>query len=135
MNIQGIKNWSDWIHPLATVMGAWGGFPKPPKIFLKLTQYELFKWFLVFTLAYQGGAREDIKQALIITVVFFLIAKILDFQDVIATDIEHESASSIASPHPPTQSTQLQDKPTLVQQTTPNNTEQFVNGNFSGYYL
>lgn len=80
--MQGFKYWKDWLHPVATVMGAWGGFPKPPEAFLALTKYELFQWFLVFVLAYQGGAEEDIRQALIITVIFYLVTKLLDLRDV-----------------------------------------------------
>lgn len=83
LNITGIKNWKDWLHPVATVLGAWGGFPRPPKIFLELTKYELFRWFLIFVLAYQGGADEDLKQALIITTIFYLITKLLDLRDVV----------------------------------------------------
>ena len=78
-----IKHWKDWLHPVATVMGAWGGFPKPPKLFLELTRFEIFRWFLVFILAYQGGAEEDIKGALLITVVFYLTTKLLDLRDVV----------------------------------------------------
>ena len=54
-----VNSWKDWLHPIATVLGAWGGFPKPPRVFLELTKYELFRWFLVFVLAYQGGADEE----------------------------------------------------------------------------
>ena len=79
--MQGFKYWKDWLHPVATVLGAWGGFPQPPKIFLRLSRYELFQWFLVFALAYQGGAEEQIQQALIITVVFYLISKLLDLKE------------------------------------------------------
>ena len=85
--MNGIKHWKDWLHPIATVMGAWGGFPKPPKMFLELTKFELFRWFLVFTLAYQGGADEEVKQALIITIIFYLITKLLDLRDVVGEGV------------------------------------------------
>lgn len=90
--MNGIKRWKDWLHPIATVLGAWGGFPKPPKIFLELTRFELFRWFLVFTLAYQGGAEEDVRQALIITVIFYLITKLLDLRDVVSDVAYSDSA-------------------------------------------
>jgi hypothetical protein len=90
--MNGVKHWKDWLHPIATVMGAWGGFPKPPKVFLELTRFELFRWFLVFILAYQGGAEEDIRQALIITVIFYLITKLLDLRDVVSNVSYTDSA-------------------------------------------
>ena len=80
----GLKNWKIWLHPFATVLGAWGGFPQPPKFFIQLSQYELFRWFLVFVLAYQGGAEEDVQRALLITVVFYLVAKLLDLRELVA---------------------------------------------------
>jgi len=69
--------WKDILHPIATVVGAWGGFPKPPIFFKKLAQYEIFQWFLVFLLAYQGGADEDLAQAFAVTIGLYLITKIL----------------------------------------------------------
>jgi hypothetical protein len=92
--MNGIKHWKDWIHPIATVMGAWGGFPKPPKVFLELTRFELFRWFLVFILAYQGGAEEDIRQALIITVMFYLVTKLLNLRDVVS-DIDYNETAVV----------------------------------------
>ena len=75
-----VMNWTDWIHASATVIGAWGGFPKPPKLFLDLTKFEIFQWFL---LAYQGGAGEDIRAAVIITVGLYLVSKILSLKELI----------------------------------------------------
>lgn len=138
MSIRGIKHWKDWLHPIATVVGAWGGFPKPPEIFLELTKYELFRWFLVFVLAYQGGADEDLRQALIITVVFYLTTKLLNLREIVGNNQhapnmiyptsvdslpvkdQHEAQAQIQS------STQV----TTNEETAPA-TEQF----FGGYYL
>jgi hypothetical protein len=39
----------------ATGMGAFGGFPTPPKIFQDWLRNPYFQWFLVFVLIWQGG--------------------------------------------------------------------------------
>ena len=48
----------NYIHPIATVLIAWAiaanGFPQPPQLFKNLVQNELFQYFLVFVLVYQG---------------------------------------------------------------------------------
>ncbi len=78
----------NYIHPIATVLLAWAiaanGFPQPPQIFKNLAQNELFQYFLVFVLVYQGGARQDIGMALMVTVGLFLLAKILDLRSFIS---------------------------------------------------
>lgn len=71
-------NLSNVILALATVLGAWGGFPDPPQFFKDLTKYQLFKYYLVFVLLYQGGAGQDITLALLITVVFYIVTKVSD---------------------------------------------------------
>lgn len=62
---------------MATLIGAFGGFPSPPKTFLKLTNYEPFQWLLVFVLVYQGGSGADVKIAAEITFVGFILYKII----------------------------------------------------------
>lgn len=57
----------------ATIVGAFGGFPQPPKAFVNLTKYSIVQWLLVFVLAYQGGAGQDIPFAVGATVVTFLL--------------------------------------------------------------
>jgi hypothetical protein len=42
-----------------TILGAFGGFPQPPKAFVALTQYQVVQWALVFVLVYQGGSGQD----------------------------------------------------------------------------
>ena len=75
------KNIMDFLHLMATAIGAYGGFPPPPPIFKKLTEYELFQWSLVFILCYQGAAEEDYKTALISTVILYIIHKLLFMLD------------------------------------------------------
>jgi len=57
----------------ATLIGAFGGFPEPPKVFINLTKYTIVQWLLVFILAYQGGAGQDISFAVGATVFTFLV--------------------------------------------------------------
>ena len=72
------SNLGQWVLPLATALIAWGGFPQPPEIFVRLTQYELFQYLLVFILIWQGGAKQDVKTALIATAIVYIIAKMLE---------------------------------------------------------
>lgn len=76
------KYWKNFLHPVAIILGAWGGFPKPPQALLDLTKFELFRWFLVFVIAYQGGPQEDVKTALIVTVALYLITKLFELRDI-----------------------------------------------------
>ena len=82
--------WKEIIHPLATVLGAWGGFPKPPAIFRRLASSELFRYFLVFALVYQGGGGENIARSVMVTVGFYLAAKILDLRTLVG-DLEQQA--------------------------------------------
>jgi hypothetical protein len=62
---------------IATIMGAFGGFPQPPKIFQRLSEYQLVQWFLVFVLAYQGGAGQNSRLALLSTLAIFVVYQII----------------------------------------------------------
>lgn len=89
----------NYIHPLATVLLAWAiaanGFPQPPYQFKGLVQNELFQYFLVFVLVYQGGGRQDVGMSLLVTVGMFLLTKILDLRTFIGT------MKSMPPPPPP----------------------------------
>lgn len=89
----------NYIHPLATVLIAWAiaanGFPQPPQMFRNLVQNELFQYFLVFVLVYQGGGRQDLGMSLMVTVGLFLLSKILDLRAFIG------NMSNQAPPPPP----------------------------------
>lgn len=71
----------DLIPLLATGIGAWSVFPKPPEEFSNLLDpakntYALpFRWALVFVLIWQGQGGRDVGQSLIGTLVMFLIAQ------------------------------------------------------------
>lgn len=93
--------WKEIIHPLATVIGAWGGFPEPPKFFKRLARNELFQYFLVFALVYQGGGGEDIATSLMVTVGLYLMTKILNLRTLVG-DLE-DQAHAMVKPAPPVQ--------------------------------
>jgi len=58
---------------LATVIGAWGGFPQAPPRFMELTRMPLVQWALVFVLAYQGGSGQDVTLAALGTAMLFAL--------------------------------------------------------------
>jgi len=66
---------------VATLLGAFGGFPAPPKVFNQLAQNELVQWALVFTLLWQGGAGQDTRVALTVTVLAFVVHRFLKSQE------------------------------------------------------
>lgn len=54
----------------ATGLGAFGGFPEPPKIFKDIIKYEFIKWILLAILVWQGGggSSSSIKKDILITI-------------------------------------------------------------------
>lgn len=65
----------------ATITGAFGGFPEPPKAFLNLASYQVVQWALVFVLAYQGGAGEDPILAAAATAITFVLYKLIRYTE------------------------------------------------------
>lgn len=63
---------------VATVIGAWGGFPSPPKRFQEIISNPLIQWSLVFVLAYQGGGGQDIQLSLIGTFILYVLYQLLN---------------------------------------------------------
>lgn len=63
---------------LATLLGAFGGFPTPLRSFQWLTQYQIMQWVMVFVLLYQGGAGEDVVLAGAVTAAAFGLHKIIE---------------------------------------------------------
>lgn len=68
---------SKWLLPVATALGAWGGFPQPPAFFTKLTQNELFQYAMLFVLLWQGGSGQDVQIAAIVTLAFYILTKVM----------------------------------------------------------
>ena len=77
INVMGYKG-KDLILPLATAIGAYGGFPTPPAFFSQLTQNEMYRWALVFILVWQGGSGQDVKLALLVTALMYAIHKTME---------------------------------------------------------
>lgn len=63
---------------VATGLGAWGGFPAPPRSFNRFVTNEIVQYALVFVLLMQGGAGKNYKLAGLITGVMYVLHKILD---------------------------------------------------------
>ncbi len=69
----------DIILAFATGIGSFGGFPEPPPIINDLIKNNpIFQWALVFILVWQGGAKQDHKLALLITITIFALKKALE---------------------------------------------------------
>lgn len=62
--------------PLATAIGAYGGFPKPPAVFNELTNNEIGRYALLFVLVWQGGAGQDMKLALLVTALLYVVSQL-----------------------------------------------------------
>ena len=74
---------------MATILGAFGGFPAPPKFFKWVTSFQLVQWGLVAVLAYQGGGGENIMLSLIMTALAFVVYmafKMFESKDYIVLD-------------------------------------------------
>lgn len=75
MDIQDLQK---WILPAATALGAWGGFPKPPKMFQDLAKNEIVQYLLVAVLVWQGGGQQNLRVALILAVAMYILVKGLE---------------------------------------------------------
>ena len=61
-----------------TAIGAFGGMPNPPKILTQLTEkFWPLQWLLVVILVYQGGGEQDFHLAIEVTIICFIIYRIL----------------------------------------------------------
>lgn len=77
IDVMGYKG-RDLLLPLATAIGAYGGFPAPPAFFTEMTQHELFRWSLVFILVWQGGSGQDVKLAFLVTALMYAVHKSME---------------------------------------------------------
>ena len=71
-----LKQIQPWILPAATALGAWGGFPQPPKMFRDLVQNEIFQYLMVFVLVWQGGAGQNVRIAAIVVLAMYILVKV-----------------------------------------------------------
>lgn len=74
----------------STVLAATGSLPTPPQTFRKVAQYPLVQWFLVFVLAYQSGAVEDIVSAIVATILTYLLYSFVRYLEDRITSSESE---------------------------------------------
>lgn len=91
------QDWTFWILPMATAVGAFGGFPEPPAVFKNLAQNELFQWLMVFVLTWQGGGAQNVRTALIATLMLFIISKLMSLSAV-ATPLQMVAAAAPGAP-------------------------------------
>lgn len=56
-----------------TLIGAFGGFPTPPKAFTEMTKCAMLQWTLVFVLVFQGGGGQDAWLSASVTAVAYLV--------------------------------------------------------------
>ena len=64
---------------LGTGIGAYGGMPQPPKLFVDLTQqYEILQWVLVYVLIWQGAGGYDEMLSVIGTIILYILYKIVE---------------------------------------------------------
>ena len=75
---------SFWILPMATAIGAFGGFPTPPQFFQDLAGNEIFQWLMVLNLIWQGGGGQNIRVSLIATLALFIGSKLFQLREVAA---------------------------------------------------
>lgn len=79
------------ILPFLTLVGAWGGFPEPPRMFKKIVEYRFFQYFFLWVLVMQGGASVDPGLSLVSVIVFVSISeviKMLEGEETVVDDIK-----------------------------------------------
>ena len=62
----------------ATLIGAFGGFPEPPRQFTELARNEWFRWLMVAILVFQGAGGQDPRLAAVVTAIGYVAYKFLE---------------------------------------------------------
>lgn len=70
-------SFSRLILPMLTLLGAWGGFPPPPKMFEGIAKWRPFQYFFLWVLVMQGGASVDPGLSLLSVLIFVAITEII----------------------------------------------------------
>ena len=65
------------ILPFLTLIGAWGGFGEPPRMFKSLTTWRPFQYFFLWVLVMQGGASTDPGLSLVAVLIFVAITEVI----------------------------------------------------------
>lgn len=69
-----------YMLPLATAVGAWGGFPDPPRIVTEtLFKHKWIQYLMLFVLIWQGGSNQDAMVAGVATAIMFIVKKALNY--------------------------------------------------------
>lgn len=75
--VKGTFNKHKLILPILTAIGAWGGFPKGPKSFHKLTESKLFQYFFLWILIFQGGSEAEFDVSVIAVFLVYCITELV----------------------------------------------------------
>ena len=62
----------------ATLIGAFGGFPEPPRQFTELARNEWFRWLMIAVLVFQGAGGQDPRLAAVVTAIGYAAYKFLE---------------------------------------------------------
>lgn len=64
--------------PLAvlTGLGAYGGFPQPPRWWKKLSNFKLMNFIVLWILIYQGGGRTHAVLTTVVSIVIFTVMEV-----------------------------------------------------------
>ena len=62
----------------ATLIGAFGGFPEPPRQFTELARNEWFRWLMVAILVFQGAGGQDLRLAAVVTAIGYVAYKFFE---------------------------------------------------------
>ena len=73
-----INNPNQLILPLATALGAWGGFPEPPEMLKKLQGNVLVQYLMVVILVWQGGAGQNLQMAIVAAILLYVLKMVLN---------------------------------------------------------
>ena len=68
-----MTNLKPLLLPMATAIGAFGGFPEPPQMFKSLASNVIFQYAILFVLIWQGGGGQNMMLSLKATVAVFII--------------------------------------------------------------
>lgn len=74
------------------ISGVAGALPDPPEVVKRLRQHEWFKYLMLFTLLYQGGAEQDVSRAAVFTAGTYAAIKVLNYIDQYLDDMQMKRA-------------------------------------------
>ena len=70
--------WRDLILNCCCALTAFGGYPDPPAVFIRaIERAPILKWALMVALIYQGGGEQDIGLAIELSILIYLVLRML----------------------------------------------------------